>query len=724
MSANKKLDTKRYDPLAIGVPTKERRGRKVEVGFDNFGGGREEVRNYGGKDRRGSSIFKRGRGSLAICLMESKDGLGGGGLVIVGGRSSSVSKRAWGEVRGVKNKSLIGSMLMAKGKECLDGWVGAGGGKVKGGGVDFGVTKSFLGISLMNVDEPQSLEIAPLSPYYVPGPEEPEQAPLSPKYVPELVYPEYLASLDDDILAEYQPLPADASLTTLSPGYIADSDPLEDQEEDPEDGPEEDPADYPVDRGDKEEEESSRDDADDEDEENAFKETKDTKAFETDESAPTPPSPRLRMARISVRPQTPMVAATEALIDAIATALPSSSPLPSPLTPLPQIPSPPLPLPSPPLPLPAPSSPLLLPATDRREDVPEADVSLRKRLCLTAPTPRFKVGESLVAAAARQPGLDVTMLLVMINMIRRDRQYFNAMAFAFEKEAMYARGAWASSKDRSTTIEAHILETRRPARTDDPEDADSKNASKENHHPYVRCRHKALVTISVADALAEHEANRSRNRDERHDSKTGSKRTKRVTRECTFGNQVKYATCTLLGNALTWWNSHVKTIGHDAAYGMLWKTLMKMMTEKYCPRGEIKKLEIEIWNLKGGVMASKPKTMQDAIEFAIELMDQKIRTFADCQAKNKRKLDDNIRNNQNQQQPFKKQNVSKAYTTGPGEKKVSPVANANANNQETSRDKPELQFCYGDVPPKQPLCFDFVNNKKSLTRERSEGRGG
>ncbi|GKB40519.1 hypothetical protein Tco_0885461 [Tanacetum coccineum] len=102
-------------------------------------------------------------GSLAICSIELKEGLGGGGLVIVGGRSSSVSKRAWGEVRGVENKSSMGSMLIAKGEECLDGWVGsdliigfattgvlweqvrAGGGEVKGGGVDFGVTKSLLG---------------------------------------------------------------------------------------------------------------------------------------------------------------------------------------------------------------------------------------------------------------------------------------------------------------------------------------------------------------------------------------------------------------------------------------------------------------------------------------------------------------------------------------------------------------------------------------------------
>ncbi|GKE25865.1 hypothetical protein Tco_1441249 [Tanacetum coccineum] len=67
-----------------------------------------------------------------------------------------------------------------------------------------------------------------------------------------------------------------------------------------------------------------------------------------------------------------------------------------------------LPLPSPTLPLPASSSPLLLPATNCREDVPEADVLPQNRLCLTTPAPRFEVGESSAAAAARKPGLDVT----------------------------------------------------------------------------------------------------------------------------------------------------------------------------------------------------------------------------------------------------------------------------------------------------------------------------
>ncbi|GJX41090.1 hypothetical protein Tco_0256080 [Tanacetum coccineum] len=119
---------------------------------------------------------------------------------------------------------------------------------------------------------------------------------------------------------------------------------------------------------------------------------------------------------------------------------------------------------------------------------------------------------------------------------------------------------------------------------------------------------------------------------------------------CTVGNQIKFATCSLLGSALTWWNSYIKVVGHNAAYGMTWKIVMKMLTDKYCPRGEIKKLEIEMWNLRmfpkesdqvkkvcwgnsrhdsGSVMASKPKTMQEAIEIANDIMDQKIRTFAE-----------------------------------------------------------------------------------------------
>ncbi|GJU99596.1 reverse transcriptase domain-containing protein [Tanacetum coccineum] len=153
---------------------------------------------------------------------------------------------------------------------------------------------------------------------------------------------------------------------------------------------------------------------------------------------------------------------------------------------------------------------------------------------------------------------------------------------------------------------------------------------------------------------------------------------------CAIDNQVKFATCTLLGAALTWWNGHVRTLGYDAAYAMTWEILKKKLTDKYYPKGEIKKLKIELWNLKvkgndvggytqrfqelalmctkflsdetekvdkyisglpdnihGNVISARPMTLDDAIELANDLIDQKLRTYAKRHAEKKRKLDDN-----------------------------------------------------------------------------------
>nr|GEZ03061.1 reverse transcriptase domain-containing protein [Tanacetum cinerariifolium] len=210
------------------------------------------------------------------------------------------------------------------------------------------------------------------------------------------------------------------------------------------------------------------------------------------------------------------------------------------------------------------------------------------------------------------------------------------------------------------------------------------------------------IDQGVTAALAARDALRSTNGDDSHNSRTCVRRTERATHKCTYTdflkcqplpfkgtegvaslsqwceriesvfhisncaakNQVKFATCTLHSVALTWWNTYVQTIGHEAAYGMTWKTLMKMMTEKYYPRNEIRKLEMKLWDLKvkgtdlvsytqryqelallcgrmfskeydkiekyveglpdmihRSVVASMPKTMQEAIKIATELMD-------------------------------------------------------------------------------------------------------
>nr|GFD32314.1 hypothetical protein [Tanacetum cinerariifolium] len=71
-------------------------------------------------------------------------------------------------------------------------------------------------------------------------------------------------------------------------------------------------------------------------------------------------------------------------------------------------------------------------------------------------------------------------------------------------------------------------------------------------------------------------------------------------------------------------------------------------------------------NIYGNVKSSKPKTLDETIELANDLMDQKLRTYAERKSDSKRNADDISRNNQ---QPFKRQNVAKAYNLGSAEKK-------------------------------------------------------
>ncbi|GKE18110.1 hypothetical protein Tco_1425687, partial [Tanacetum coccineum] len=316
----------------------------------------------------------------------------------------------------------------------------------------------------------------PPSPDYMPGPEYPP-SPVEVPYEPDPEYPEYLVPFDAEAPLEDQPLHADASPTSLSPGYMANSDPNEDPEEDPE----EDHADYPTDGGDDDDEPSDDDDDDDTDneDEEPFEDkdddeeeeehlaladssvvpivdpvssARDTEAFETDESAPTPKSPqtkvpfsqiRLRRAQKTVRLEPPMSPSMEAHIAEYAATPTPPSPPPSPLShwlsSLPHIPSPPLPPPPsslhlpPPVPtsLPLPSSPLpplpallfIPPPVDRREDIFEAELPPHKRLCPTTPTLRYEVGESSTTALRPTGGhrADYGFIGTMGAEIRRQR---------------------------------------------------------------------------------------------------------------------------------------------------------------------------------------------------------------------------------------------------------------------------------------------------------------
>ncbi|GJW59600.1 putative reverse transcriptase domain-containing protein [Tanacetum coccineum] len=221
---------------------------------------------------------------------------------------------------------------------------------------------------------------------------------------------------------------------------------------------------------------------------------------------------------------------------------------------------------------------------------------LQKRSRFTTPTGRFEVEESSSAVATRQARQTLAH--------RVDCGFIDTMdasILAAESRAMTAMG-W-SMKGLQVLLLLRGMRLRQRI-------SDEDRLMAHIQHEHDRFREFIRTTeagpqdgpadagSSFADTLAEHKLNRSRNGDDSHDSGTSVRRQVPVACECTYTDFLKCQTLNCKGNALTWWNSHIRTVGHDVAYAMTWKTLKKMMIDKYCPRGEIKKLEIELWNLK------------------------------------------------------------------------------------------------------------------------------
>nr|GEU30802.1 hypothetical protein [Tanacetum cinerariifolium] len=446
---------------------------------------------------------------------------------------------------------------------------------------------------------------APLSPDYVPGP---EHLP-TPEFVPESIYPEFMPSEDKE------------------------------DEEDPEEDHKEDPADFPADEGDDDDDddESSDDDEDDNDD----VEEDDDEDEEEKEEQPAPadsvsqPIQRSYYDPVESRVTIYLPSTTtyytsiyKAYMAMLRAVVPSTYIL-APRSETPPSGTPPLL----PIPLPASSLPLVLPSTDCRADVRKVTLSLRKRLCIALGL-RFKARESLSALTGRptegfrvdyrfvgtlddeirldlerEVGYGITntwdemvqdtqgtptatdddMLLMsgQLNMLRRDR--------LIESEARLSREAWLQSMDASDKTRAEGP-ARGPAHPEVPEEAGSNShdsgtgvwrqvppARECTYQDFMKCKPLYFKGTEGVVELPQ-----------------WFERIETVFRISTYNmeNQIKFATCTLLGSALTWWNSVVKFVGPDVAYAMTWTNLKKKMTDKYYPKAEIKKLEVELWNLK------------------------------------------------------------------------------------------------------------------------------
>ncbi|GJT58751.1 reverse transcriptase domain-containing protein [Tanacetum coccineum] len=163
---------------------------------------------------------------------------------------------------------------------------------------------------------------------------------------------------------------------------------------------------------------------------------------------------------------------------------------------------------------------------------------------------------------------------------------------------------------------------------------------------------------------------------------------------CAEENKVTFATGTLTDDALSWWNAYAQPMGIEQANQTTWTELKRLLTNKYCPRTEIRKMEEELYNLsvkrndlkpyvrrfqelttlcpnmvpnneklleafigglprsiEGNVTASKPQTLEEAINISQRLMDQIIKRDSMQETNNhKRKLEDKrntIDNNNN-----------------------------------------------------------------------------
>ncbi|GKC06425.1 hypothetical protein Tco_0998035 [Tanacetum coccineum] len=532
---------------------------------------------------------------------------------------------------------------------------------------------------------------APLYPDCVSGPVYPP----SPDFVLKSVYSEFMPPKDEVLLAEEKPLLAVVSPITDSPGYVLESDPEEDPEEDDDEDPEEDLADYLADgRDDGDAEDGSFDDEDDDDalsaEETGPFETNESMATPPPHPAyyvtawisirdepPIPFWPDTKVVRLLAIPTPP-----PSPLSPWSSPLPQIPSLPLPVLPLPTSPNYPLgyraamirlraealctsysPLPhitrshtradTPPsrippvLPIPLPTSllPLHLLSTDHRADRPKVTLPPQKRLNIALGL-RYKVGESSFAPTARPPGG-----------FRADYGFVSTM----DREIMQDL-----ERCGSTTGSDYRVIGNRPQETS----GDYRDAG------------------SVTAALAARDAGKNTNSNDSHILGAGVRRTERTARECTYTdflkcqplnfkgtegvvglsqwfermkfvfhisnftveNQVKFATCTLHSVALIWWNTYVKTVDHDATYEMeIWDLKVKgtnltSYTQRFqelallCGRifpAESDKIEKYVGGLPdmihGSVVASKPKTMQGAVEITTELIDKKICTFAERQ---------------------------------------------------------------------------------------------
>nr|GFA63313.1 hypothetical protein [Tanacetum cinerariifolium] len=447
---------------------------------------------------------------------------------------------------------------------------------------------------------------APPSSDYIPSPEELQQAPPSPDYVLGLEH------VDDEIVVEDQPYAEDASPNAQSPKYVPEFDFKAHPEDDDDEDPEEDLVDYPADGGDDgdDEEGSSKDDEDDDMDIEADEEEEEehpapadsvvvastaadqapsadeSEPFETDESAATPP-PHLAY-RITVRISIPAPVHMPAWSDsgyraamirlrAKAASTSHSPPLPPPFILSPTRSD-------------APSSgtPLLLPISAFTSSPPLQLPSARESSSATTARPvgGLKVDYGFVATVDKEIIRDL------------DREIGYGITDSWDEIVETLQGAPVST---DTELGRYMREFETRVKQDMDEiymmldDEQTERQLLADASDLVRGEVMSLRTTVLGQMTEIRELHAI----DRRRQTVISEMLRADHRRSIESIELRTV---LQGHGLAGGPTQPElpeeAVGHEAAYDMPWKTLMKMMTEKYCPRNEIRKLEIELWDLK------------------------------------------------------------------------------------------------------------------------------
>ncbi|GKA04260.1 reverse transcriptase domain-containing protein, partial [Tanacetum coccineum] len=120
-------------------------------------------------------------------------------------------------------------------------------------------------------------------------------------------------------------------------------------------------------------------------------------------------------------------------------------------------------------------------------------------------------------------------------------------------------------------------------------------------------------------------------------------------------------------------------------------------------------------NIHGNVMSTRPKTLDDAIELANDLMDQILRTYTERQNEKKRKADDSSRNNHHQQSHKKK---CKRY----GHTTTDCRVNTNNNNKKKKNKKVGACYDSGNTGHIKKNCPKLKNLRNGNGNGTAQGR--